>query len=101
RHTRFSRDWSSACALPIYWVLGFLDAWTNPWAYAGCRTPGSREQRLFVHGPGWTGDVPAGMHRISAPGDDVWIIGRILADADPRSDERRVGTRAWTRERER
>ena len=67
-----------------YWVLGFLDGWTNPWAYAGRRTTGGRQQRLFVHGPAWNGEVPAGMHRIGAPGQDVWIIGRILVDDDPR-----------------
>jgi len=66
-----------------YWVLGFLDAWTNPWAYAGRRTTGGEAQRLFVHGPGWDGEIPAGMHVISAPSTDVWIIGRILVDADP------------------
>jgi len=67
-----------------YWTLGFLDAWTNPWAYAGRRTTGNRAQRLFVHGPRWQGEVPAGMHRIAAPGDDVWVIGRILVDHDAR-----------------
>lgn len=66
-----------------YWVLGFLDAWTNPWAYAGRRTTGGEAQRLFIHGPAWQGEVPAGMHRIAAAGDDVWIIGRIIVDADP------------------
>jgi hypothetical protein len=64
-----------------YWVLGFLDAWTNPWAYAGRRTTGGEAQRLFVHGPGWRGQIPEGMHEISAPSDDVWVIGRILVDA--------------------
>lgn len=67
-----------------YWVLGFLDAWTNPWAYAGRRTTGGDAQRLFVHGPRWQGEVPAGMHRIAAPSDDVWVIGRILVDATAR-----------------
>ena len=66
-----------------YWVLGFLDAWTNPWAYAGRRTTGGEAQRLFVHGPGWTGVIPEGMHGIRSPGDDVWIIGRILVDDTP------------------
>lgn len=64
-----------------YWVLGFLDAWTNPWAYAGRRMTGCEAQRLFVHGPAWRGNVPAGMHEISAPSNDVWVIGRILVDA--------------------
>lgn len=66
-----------------YWVLGFLDAWTNPWAYAGRRTTGNRAQRLFVHGPGWSGEAPAGAHVIASPSRDVWIIGRILVDPDP------------------
>lgn len=91
--TLFTNAWLDLSAGPLvidvpamgsrYWVLGFLDAWTNPWAYAGRRTTGGGAQQLFVHGPGWRGETPAGMHRIAAPGDDVWIIGRILADADP------------------
>lgn len=90
--TLFTNAWLDLSAGPLvidvpamgerYWVLGFLDAWTNPWAYAGRRTTGGDAQRLFVHGPGWTGAAPAGMHRISAPSDDVWVIGRILADHD-------------------
>lgn len=91
--TLFTNAWLDLSAGPLvidvpamgqrYWVLGFLDAWTNPWAYAGRRTTGGGAQQLFVHGPGWRGEMPAGMHRIAAPGDDVWIIGRILVDADP------------------
>ncbi|MDM0026494.1 DUF1254 domain-containing protein [Variovorax saccharolyticus] len=65
-----------------YWTLGFLDMWTNPFAYAGRRTTGNRAQRLFVHGPQWTGTVPEDMVEIAAPGGDVWIIGRILVDDD-------------------
>lgn len=91
--TLFTNAWLDLSAGPLvitvpemgerYWTLGFLDAWTNPWAYAGRRTTGGRAQRLFVHGPAWRGDAPAGMHVISAPGDDVWVIGRILVDHDP------------------
>lgn len=90
--TLFTNAWLDLSAGPLvidvpamgerYWTLGFLDAWTNPWAYAGRRTTGGDAQQLFVHGPGWEGTVPAGMHRIRAPGADVWIIGRILVDHD-------------------
>ena len=65
-----------------YWTLGFLDMWTNPFGYAGRRTTGNLAQRLFVHGPQWTGTLPEGLVEIAAPGDDVWIIGRILVDDD-------------------
>ncbi|MBE0615693.1 MAG: DUF1254 domain-containing protein [Burkholderiales bacterium] len=91
--TLFSNTWLDLSQGPVlievpeigdrYWTLGFLDAWTNPWAYAGRRTTGGRAQRVFVHGPRWKGDAPEGAYRISAPGDDVWIIGRILVDNDP------------------
>jgi len=64
-----------------YWVLGLLDAWTNPFAYVGRRTTGNQRQRTLVHGPHWKGEVPAGVTNvIGAPGQDVWIIGRILVD---------------------
>ncbi|WP_038211341.1 DUF1254 domain-containing protein [Xenophilus azovorans] len=66
-----------------YWTLGLLDAWTNPFAYVGRRTTGSRAQRTLVHSPAWHGTVPDGITRtVAAPGDDVWIIGRILVDDD-------------------
>lgn len=64
-----------------YWVLGLLDAWTNPFAYVGRRKTGNHPQRTLVHGPEWKGEVPVGVTNvISAPGRDVWIIGRILVD---------------------
>ena len=64
-----------------YWTLGLLDAWTNPFAYVGRRTTGNRRQRTLVHGPRWQGAVPSGVSQvIPAPGDDVWLIGRVLVD---------------------
>jgi hypothetical protein len=67
-----------------YWVLGLLDAWTNPFAYVGRRTTGNQRQRTLVHGPAWRGKVPAGVTNvIAAPGQDVWLIGRILVDDAP------------------
>jgi hypothetical protein len=67
-----------------YWVLGLLDAWTNPFAYVGRRTTGNLPQRTLMIGPGWKGTVPADVTNvIAAPGHDVWIIGRILVDDEP------------------
>lgn len=90
--TLYTNTWLDLSAGPLvievpdmgerYWTLGFLDMWTNPFAYAGRRTTGNRAQQLFVHGPQWHGDVPAGMVEIAAPGLDLWIIGRILVDPD-------------------
>ena len=64
-----------------YYVLGFLDFWTNPFFHAGTRVTGNRANTLFVHGPRWQGTVPQGMVAIAAPTDHVWVLGRVLADA--------------------
>lgn len=68
-----------------YWTLGLLDAWTNPFAYVGRRTTGNRSQRTLVRGPGWQGDTRglAVSQVIAAPGNDVWLIGRLLVDDTP------------------
>lgn len=72
-----------------YWTLGLLDAWTNPFAYVGRRTTGNRRQRTLVHGPGWHGAVPEDVtHVVSAPGADLWLIGRMLVDDDGPDIER-------------
>lgn len=92
--TVYSNAWLDLSAGPVlidtpdmgerYWTLGLLDAWTNPFAYVGRRTTGSRPQRTLVHGPGWRGRVPEGVSRVVAvPGQDVWIIGRLLVDDRP------------------
>lgn len=67
-----------------YYVLGFLDYYTNPFAHVGTRTTGNRAGSVLVSGPGWSGDVPA---QCSTPGRHlrsstnwVWIIGRVLVD---------------------
>ncbi len=39
-----------------YYVLGFLDFYTNPFAYSGSRTTGTGAQQLFVQGPRWRGE---------------------------------------------
>lgn len=92
--TVYSNAWLDLSAGPVlidtpdmgdrYWTLGLLDAWTNPFAYVGRRTTGNRRQCTLVHAPGWNGVVPPEVTEvIAAPGRDVWIIGRILADDAP------------------
>jgi hypothetical protein len=92
--TVFSNAWLDLSEGPVlidtpdmgerYWTLGLLDAWTNPFAYVGRRTTGNRPQRTLVHGPAWAGHMPAGVDNvIASPGDDVWVIGRILVDDRP------------------
>jgi hypothetical protein len=63
-----------------YYVLGFLDAWTNPFAHVGRRTTGTGQGTFLVTGPRWRGEVPAGMARVASPTDAAWIIGRIMVE---------------------
>jgi hypothetical protein len=70
-----------------YYVLGFLDYYTNPFAHLGTRTTGNRARSVLVSGPGWSGEVPEafqaeGCH-VRSSTDWVWIIGRILVDGVP------------------
>ena len=63
-----------------YYVLGFLDFWTNPFAHVGRRTTGTRAGRFVVAGPGWRGEAPQGASLVRSPTDHVWVIGRIMVE---------------------
>lgn len=69
-----------------YYVLGFLDFFTNPFAHVGTRTTGQRAGQVLVTGPGWQGEAP---EPFRAPGRHLqcatrwaWIIGRVLVDGE-------------------
>ena len=63
-----------------YYVMPFMDAWTNVFAYVGKRTTGSGPGHFMVAGPDWTGTVPEGLQAIQSPTNMTWLIGRIQAN---------------------
>jgi hypothetical protein len=69
-----------------YYLLPMLDMWTDVFASPGWRTTGTQAANLLVTPPGWSGDVPSNMSRISAPTPFVWIIGRTKTDGPPDYD---------------
>ena len=63
-----------------YYLLQLLDMWTDSFAGVGKRTTGTGAGNFVVVGPGWQGDLPQGLQRISAPTPFVWVIGRTRTD---------------------
>ena len=63
-----------------YYLLPMLDMWSDVFASPGWRTTGTQAGNFLITPPGWNGEVPSGMTRISAPTPYVWIIGRTKTD---------------------
>lgn len=59
-----------------YFLLPFLDAWTNVFDSLSPRTATTADANYAIVGPGWKGALPDGLKRIDAPTNTVWIIGR-------------------------
>jgi hypothetical protein len=59
-----------------FYLLQFMDAWTETFADPGKRTTGTGEKWFAVVGPGWTGTLPSGVVRLDAPTNHVWLLGR-------------------------
>ncbi len=59
-----------------FYLLQFMDAWTETFADPGKRTTGTKEAWFAFVGPGWTGGLPEGVTRYDAPTNIVWLLGR-------------------------
>lgn len=58
-----------------YYVLQFVDAWTDNFAYIGTRATGQAAGDFLIVPPGWMGD-PGGLRVIHAPSPIATIVGR-------------------------
>lgn len=63
-----------------YYVLQFVDAWTNNFAYIGRRATGTNEARYLLAAHDYQGDAPAGMRMVRAPSGVFAIVGRIAVN---------------------
>jgi hypothetical protein len=63
-----------------YYVLQFVDAWTNNFAYVGKRGTGTAAGRFLLTSPGWDGVVPQDATRIVVPTRVATIVGRWACD---------------------
>lgn len=60
-----------------YYVLQFVDAWTNNFAYVGRRATGTAAGAYLIVPPGWSGEAPADAKVIHAPTTIATMVGRV------------------------
>ncbi len=66
-----------------YYSVQFTDTSKNiNFAYVGKRATGTKAGNYIITGPGWKGQVPSGMKRISSPNNSPVIFGRTLVESD-------------------
>lgn len=65
-----------------YYVLQFVDAWSENFAYVGRRSTGTKAQSFLLAQPGYGGEVPDGATVIEAPTSVFAIVGRIQVDGE-------------------
>lgn len=63
-----------------YYVLQFVDAWTNNFAYVGRRATGTDAGRFLLTAADHDGEVPDGTTVIKAPTGVFTIVGRVQVD---------------------
>jgi len=66
-----------------YYLFPMLDGWTNVFAVPGKRTTGTGQQKYAITGPGWKGQLPAGVKEYKSPTAIVWLLGRIYCTGTP------------------
>jgi len=59
-----------------YYLMQFMDAWTETFSVPGKRTTGTGEGFFAIAGPGWKGTLPQRAQRIDSPTNMVWLLGR-------------------------
>jgi hypothetical protein len=65
-----------------YYVLQFVSAWTENFAYVGKRATGTAAGRFLLVPPGWSGDAPDDATVIAFPTITASIVGRWAVDGD-------------------
>ena len=65
-----------------YYVLQFVDAWTNNFAYVGHRATGTEEGDFLLVPPGWEGEFPQHHTVIRFPTTVASIVGRWSVASD-------------------
>ncbi len=91
--TLYSTAWLDLSQEPIlirvpdsgdrFYLLQFMDAWTETFADPGKRTTGTAEQWFAIVGPNWTGKLPEHVVRYDSGTNIVWLLGRTQTNGVP------------------
>ncbi|MBV8745491.1 MAG: DUF1254 domain-containing protein [Xanthobacteraceae bacterium] len=66
----------------LYYMVEICDMWTNAFAYIGGKATGYKGGAFALVGPGWKGELPAGVSRIDSPTPWVLIQPRVHVYVD-------------------
>lgn len=66
-----------------YFLMPMLSGWTDVFEVPGTRTTGNKAQTFAITGPGWKGELPAGVKELKSPTNMVWILGRTYCTGTP------------------
>jgi hypothetical protein len=69
----------SVPATDLYYLMPIYDMWSDIFACPGTRTNDAVAGDFAICGPGWEGELPAGVARLDSPTPWVWTIGRTKA----------------------
>lgn len=59
-----------------YFLLPWLDYWSNVFTVPGTRTTGNEAQKFAIVGPSWVGEIPKGVREYRSPTGSGLLIGR-------------------------
>ena len=74
--------WTSRTPAGRYYVLQFVDAWTNNFAYVGRRATGTAARSFLLVGPEWDDEQPDDTTLIRFPTTVASIVGRWAVDGE-------------------
>lgn len=63
-----------------FYLFEMVDLWMNAFQTPGARTQGDAAAQYLITGPGWKGEVPAGLQPIPVATRYMCILGRTYAD---------------------
>ncbi|SJM35257.1 DUF1254 domain-containing protein [Mesorhizobium delmotii] len=66
-----------------YFQMPMLSGWSDVFQSPGTRTTGQKAQTYAITGPGWSGELPAGVTELKSPTGIIWILGRIYCTGTP------------------